>query len=136
MCPLIRVGVSVSRARAAALQSASQPIPPIEWIVALIDTGASRTAVDRTVISKLGLTPTGSVLISTPSTGQNPAPMNTYDVGIVLYDHEDKFIIDRPAEVTANDLSKCGCQMLLGTDILKRCLFVYDGRAERFSLAF
>ena len=40
----------------------------------------------------------------------------------MLYDQTDNYLIDRPVQVTENDLTKCGCQVLLGTDLLKNCL--------------
>lgn len=38
--------------------------------------------------------------------------------------------------VIASDLSLQGIDALVGRDILARCLFVYDGPANMFSLAF
>jgi hypothetical protein len=38
--------------------------------------------------------------------------------------------------VIASNLTAQGIQALIGRDVLARCLFVYDGAAGLFSLAF
>ena len=49
----------VGNARQQALQEAGQDVPPPQIIRALIDTGASISGVDPTVLKALGLTQTG-----------------------------------------------------------------------------
>jgi hypothetical protein len=73
--------------------------------------------------------------ILTPSTGSSPHPANTFDVGIVIPVATHTFTI--PAmQVFESSLNIQGIQALIGRDILNNCLFVYDGRANIFSLAF
>src|SRR5688572_29164218 len=78
--PLIDAVVGVSEARRQALTDAKQPIPTSVSIRALIDTGASNTCIDPNVLNELGLTPTGSVLCNTPTTGAAPQEKDQYDV--------------------------------------------------------
>src|SRR5438105_3157608 len=86
--PLISMLVGVSAPRMQALQQAGLPIPQAVQLRCLIDTGASSTCLDATAITPLGLTPTGTALIATPSTGGTPHQCDTYDVGVMFY-HPD-----------------------------------------------
>jgi hypothetical protein len=76
--------IGVSQARRAALAGANQPIPNNVQIRGLIDTGASNTCVDPSVLTTLGLTPTGSVTVNTPTTGTQPATADQYDVSLLI----------------------------------------------------
>lgn len=78
--PVVNAGVSVSAGRRQALVAANEPVPAMQAIRALIDTGASFTSIDPAVLVALSLTPTGTIDIVTPSTGQNTHTADTYDV--------------------------------------------------------
>jgi predicted aspartyl protease len=136
--PQIILWVGVSTPRQAALRAANQPVAPPTQIRGLVDTGASTTAIDPSVIAGLGIQPTGSIAILTPSTGATPVQVNTYDVGIVIpfggvpaQSH-----VINAVQVFESLLTVQGIQALIGRDILSNCLLVYDGRANLFSLAF
>ncbi len=134
---LVHVGVGVTRARAAALESAKQTVPDIQVANALIDTGASITALDHSIIRQLRLSPTGTTSVHTPSTtGGNPDTKLLYDVTIILYHAQHQYIMDRAVPVTECALKHQGIDVLLGTDILKDCLMIYDGCANTFILSF
>ena len=69
----VRIG-SVELRYESDLKKASQPLPPMVQVRALIDTGASHTCVDPTILHPLNLTPTGSTPVHTPREGrQRPA---------------------------------------------------------------
>lgn len=51
--------VTVSAARSTAMTAAGIPVPGLQQIRALLDTGASCTCLDPTVIAALGISPTG-----------------------------------------------------------------------------
>lgn len=57
--PLLNAGVGVSEGREAALKAAGLPVPPIVVFRALVDTGASCTAIDPDILAPLGLSSTG-----------------------------------------------------------------------------
>ena len=76
--------IGVSQARRAALEAANQPIPKGIMVQGLIDTGASSTCVDPTILTQLNLAPTGSTQINSPTTGTSPASALTYDVSVVI----------------------------------------------------
>jgi hypothetical protein len=58
--PVLNAIVAVSQERNAALVAAGQPAPKPQPIRALVDTGASATCVDPSVLAALSLTPTGT----------------------------------------------------------------------------
>src|SRR6266446_1508046 len=82
--PVLNAYIGVSLARAEALTKANQAVPNPVGIRALVDTGASCTCVDPVVFLSLGLTPTGSIAMFTPSTGANPHQADQYDVSLAI----------------------------------------------------
>ena len=133
--PILKVVVGVSGPRAAALKAAEKPVPDSVLLDCLIDTGASVSCMDFAAIAPLGLQPTGMTPISTPSTGANPAMCAQYDVAIGIY-HPDYSRVFDTVPVVGADFSTQGIQGLFGRDLLKSCLFVYDGAGQSFCIAF
>ena len=127
--------VGVSTTRAAALRRAGLPLPLPVAVRALIDTGASGTVIHEPALATLGLQPSGIANIHTPSTAGVSKPCYKYDVGLAVLDRTTNFIIGNRS-VIATDLSGTGTEALIGCDVLATCLFVYDGRAQTFTLAF
>lgn len=137
--PVLSAIVTVSEARAAALRRAGQPIPDPVPIRALLDTGASCTCIDPIVIDALELTPTGSVRINTPTTGNRPQDRHQYDVGLAIPGperaHTPLFVATIPV-VATKLLQQQGFAALLGRDILASCLLTYNGTMGWYTLAF
>ncbi len=133
--PIVDILVGVSQARQQALQRASQAIPPPVQIRALVDTGASCTCIDPSVLGRLGLAPTGTAPIHTPFTGVQPHQANQYDVSLVLMHPLLTYTIGA-IPVVESQLLIQGIQGLIGRDALGNCLFIYDGRAGIFTWAF
>lgn len=135
--PICAAIVGLSEAREDALTRAGQPHPPLVPIRALIDTGASCTCVDPSVLNALNLTPTGSVSVNTPSTGSVPHTADQFDVGFVIVPPDGPVLVLRTVPVIASDLlSQQGFHALVGRDILDQCLFIYNGKEGFFTLAF
>jgi hypothetical protein len=128
----------VSQSRRQALIAAGQPIPDPQYITALLDTGASISAIDPIALTALGLSPTGEIEIHTPSTNGTPATADTYDVsiGILAGREGDAPFISDTVQVTSSGLSGLGIQALIGTDILRKCIFCYNGADQCFTLAY
>jgi hypothetical protein len=135
--PIIDAIVGVSMARSAALVAAGQAIPPAVQIRALLDTGASNTAIDPAVLNSLGLTPTGTVLVSTPTTGPAPQTVSQYDVGIMIPGPTGGApLLSQTLPVIASSLFAAqGFHALIGRDILSQCVFMYNGNGF-FTLAY
>lgn len=124
--PIITVHIGVSLQRASALKAASSSVPQPVPCNLLIDTGAAMTCLDTPIIEKLGITPTGSIPIHTPSTGDTPHQCSTYDISlIVLGGNAHKIINALP--VIENDFNAQSIDGLLGRDILLTSRLIYSG---------
>lgn len=115
----------------------NQQVPQPKQIRALIDTGASNTCIDPSVLAALGLTPTGTVSVITPSTGATPVECNQFDVALVITAPTGPAFIVGTIAVTENEfLNGQGFHALIGRDVLERCLFGYNGSLGLFTLAY
>jgi hypothetical protein len=134
--PLIDILVGISVHRQHALVKANQPVPQPLIVRALIDTGATCTNIDSSILSALGVTSTGQVPVHTPSTrGGQPHLACQFDVSLT-FSHPKLTWHFQAVPVLESDLAHQGITALLGRDILKECLFTYDGSAGTFCLAF
>jgi hypothetical protein len=70
-------------------------VPPPVIVRALIDTGASCTCLDPLVIAKLGLAPSGTVQVHTPSTAGSAVTCNQFDVAVGVFMDSDE-VMSRP----------------------------------------
>ena len=135
--PIIEVEISASRAYRELAEKSGLKSPAATRVRALIDTGASFTCLDAAIFARLNLQPTGTIAVLTPSTGAIPQLLNQYDIDL-RFAHspiQAGSTIENLPVVEAH-LSAQGIEALIGRDILSRCLFVYDGVARTFSLAF
>ncbi|MGO9241559.1 MAG: aspartyl protease family protein [Terriglobales bacterium] len=107
-------------------------------IQALIDTGASDLCIDPSIFSQLGLTPTGSCQVNTPTTGQQPAQSALYDVSFFVPAGPGQvpLAIQTMPAIATELLQLQGFHALIGRSILRNCLLTYDGQASLFSLAY
>jgi len=135
--PVLDLVVGASAARLEALTEAGMPLPAPQNVRALVDTGASCTCIDPMVFTALGLQPTGSMPMLTPSTGPIPIDADTYDVGIIIPNGQQQGLIFPNIAVSASELfSAQGIHALVGRDILQRCVLAYNGTAGFFTLAY
>lgn len=137
--PIVNAGVSVSEGRRSALVAQNLPVPEMRVIRALVDTGASFTSIQPDVLLALGLTPTGTIDIVTPSTGAGVHTTDTYDVDFTI---AGAVLTDIPLSmpnlrVAVSELYlQQGIHALIGRDVLQRCILVYNGTVNNFSLCF
>jgi Aspartyl protease len=124
------VGVSTAESK---YRSSLQPI----LVRALVDIGASSTNIARRVIDQLGLSPVGQTPLHTPSTGPDPVPADVYavDISISLGGEKTELLAADLKVLEIEGLSGSGVEALLGRDILRRGVLVYDGPGRRFTLA-
>ena len=134
--PLTTLVMGVSVPRQTAMKAAGIVAPPYVSGTFLIDTGASCTCVDPALVLPLGLVPTGSVPIMTPSTAGTPHTCNQYDVAIFIPNgNAGGFFLDA-LPVIETHLASQGIDGLIGRDILDRCTLIYNGSARTLCLAY
>ena len=133
--PLIDLMVSVSEPRQAALIAAGLPVAPPVTVRGLIDTGASGTCIDNTVLASLSLNPTGKTLIHTPSTAGTAHTVNQFDVSLIFPLPRLNWRIKALA-VMESHLRNQGIQALIGRDVLNDAIFTYNGASQIFTLGF
>jgi hypothetical protein len=132
---LIAVTVSVTAARATALQAAGQPIPQPQNVQLQVDTGAFCTALDTSVIAALALQPKGSIPIRTPSTGAGTYQCSTYDVELTIACAGGSKVV--PAlEIIEGQFLPQGHHGLLGRDVLADGRLIYTGPDKAILLSF
>jgi hypothetical protein len=131
----LEVLVGVSARREADLRRAQQPVPPPITAIAEIDTGASITGIDLAMVGRLGLQTMGTQSLHTPLTGAVAQSFPQFDIGLtLLYPAMNYHLHNLP--VVGTKLAGQGIQVLLGRDVLAQCLFIYNGPANSFTLAF
>jgi hypothetical protein len=101
-----------------------------------VDTGASCTCLDPSVLTALNLTPTGRVNINTPSTGTMPHEADQYDIGMIIPWQGGPLVLPTIPAVSSELLAVQGFHALIGRDILARCFFAYNGGISAFTLAY
>ena len=135
--PLLTVHVCISVPRAQALAANGAPTPAPVQTSLLIDTGASHTCIDKAVIAALQLTPTGTIMMHTPSSGALPSSASTFDVGLIVLgiSPADQHVLPVHS-VSECDLSAQGIHGLLGRDILMHSRLTYSGPDGMYFLSF
>src|SRR5947209_20480662 len=120
--PVLDALVGVSQARRTALLAAGQTVPNVIHIHALVDTGASNTCIDPGVLTGanptgLELTPTGTVSMTTPSTGTTPHVADQYDVSLLVpHPTLNPLILPTIAVASVELLNAQGFHALIGRD--------------------
>jgi len=122
----VDVMVGVSEPLRDALAKAGKPIPTPINIRALIDTGASSSAISPSVVERLKLEPRGTVPIHTPSTADAPHETPQFDVCIIFTHPRLTWKIPAVPVISVN-MHTQGVEALLGRDILNQCLLIYNG---------
>jgi len=134
--PVIELFLAASAPRIAAMEALGvTPHAPI-GVKALIDTGASCSNVQRSVLERLGLEPIGEELVHTASTEGTPKEVAAYAVQLFFAGVSGARFDADLRVVAADDFSGLGVEMLLGRDVLGRCLLFFNGPERRFTLAF
>lgn len=135
--PVIDISVWPSEHHRRTLKKLNKPIPQPINLRAIIDTGASCTVIEPQQLASLNLIPRGTTQFHTPSTGGVASTAPVYDVALILvHGQTQKFRHFESVPIISATLATHGVQALIGRDILKDCLFVYDGSAGHFSIAF
>lgn len=134
--PLVPLAVLLSTPRVNALKRAGlwTPTPPFHC-TGLIDTGASSTVMDPEIVKRLGLVATGTTPIITPSTGSTPVQCNQYDI-CLAFTNPKVHIQSLTMPAIEAELAFQGFHVLIGRDVLEKCILTYNGPQGIFSLEF
>ena len=111
-------------------ESAEERIKPIEGH-ALIDTGASKTSVDKGVIDTLGLPPIGQGQMGTAGGLVSDVAIHAVQLMFPTMPGSPTVV----GAMMACDLSGQSFQVLFGRDLLARFIFIMNGPDGSFSLA-
>lgn len=77
--------------------------------------------------------------MNTASTGDTPVEANQYDVSLLIpHTSPDEYALFLPTIPVAEMylLGPLAVHALIGRDVLDRCLLIYDGRNQRFSIGY
>jgi len=127
---LLTAEVGVSDVLAQVLVAQNQPIPPSVPGPALVDTGASICAVDESAALKLGLQPVGQSNVS----GVGGTRIHNVYVGKVTFPGTP--IPPQEWTLTGADLKDQNLLLLIGRDILRACVLIYNGPLGCYTIAF
>jgi hypothetical protein len=134
---VIQVQVEPPASVRQALAAQGSPIPPVQTIPALIDTGAAVTGVDANVLMQLGLLPSRTVSVQSAS-GSNPHGVFRVDFHIPIGPQRLSFT-DRDVigyHLAAPSQPVAPYQALIGRDILSMMMLVWYGPTGQWTLAF
>ena len=133
--PVLHVEISVAAPLADQLTQQGQSIPAAAAGQALIDTGATATAIDESVVTKLGLSPIDTVQLSTAH-GEREAGVYACRIRFASQSLPE-IDASRATGVNLAGQAVDGTSIiaLIGRDVLRECLFVYNGPMGHFSLS-
>jgi len=128
--PVIPVQIAVPSALEQQLKHMNQQVPSPIAGDALIDTGATISAVDDSVIRELGVAPIDLANVGTGA-GLNqqsiyPARFIVSNIGLGI-----EF-----SQVLGSNLKSARIIALLGRDVLSRMILIYNGKAGRLTIAY
>ena len=131
--PTLQVTISPTQQHLASLAENSQDIPNPKIGIALIDTGASVTAVDEEVCRQLGIPPTGQAHTSHAGGNELRAcyPIQLTFPGSPL----PQILVPRAMSVNLH-VGAAPHILLMGRDILSNVRMVYNGPRGRLEIAF
>jgi predicted aspartyl protease len=105
--------------------------PEFIQIPAMIDTGASCSVIQSELLKIIGISPIGLTSINTPSSEN--VPCNKYDVQLMLPNHSG---LSHSIVVIEAPLKGQNIKFLIGRDVLKNGILIYNGYDNSFTLSF
>jgi hypothetical protein len=133
----VDVVFGVPQIRLKRLRSVQLPVPRAVHAVALIDTGASLSAVSPRILRALELQPIGQISVITPSTPAHaPDTFDRYNVALSMVAGGGLCPLPETLVMSVDCWTEGeGFDALIGRDILDRCHFMYYGPEGNFTLA-
>lgn len=126
--PILPIQVGIPQSAEASIRQNGDTPGTIEEVQALVDTGASITAINTATAARLGLIATGSVQVG-GVTGVAQRPV--YGARIVM--PEPGFTFD-PVQIVGADLGAPDFEVLIGRNLLCSMMMTYDGPRGQFAL--
>jgi len=134
--PLTVVEVQVPPALATLLQSQGASLPQPVLGLALVETGASITAVDRRVIESLGVPPVGVQPVGTAGGVQNqfvyPASLRLAAMDVIV---DFNSVLGADLQGQASPVPDVPLICLIGRDVLREGVLFYNGLTGAWTLA-
>lgn len=127
--PVVELQVAVSTALQATLRKNSQPVPTPIPLTAMIDTGASHSAIQQGLPTQLGLRPINIASVQTPSSTN--VLSRVFLVQLLMPNG-----LTRDVPILEMPLRGQHIQCLIGRDVLAHATFVYLGRDNLFHLSY
>jgi len=127
--PVLEVVFAVPQPIAEQLRTEGKQIPIIK-VLALIDTGATHTSINKKIVDTLGLLPFD---VQNFYTANGPVEQLLYDLGILLPISAPNII---SVQAPCADLDGQPFQALIGRDVLGMCTLFYNGPDNSYSLHF
>jgi hypothetical protein len=124
--PLIQVVAAIPQALQKTIADAGKVVAAPQVVLALIDTGCTRTSIDKRIISALGVSPTGIATVGTAS-GLSQAELVPVQL---TFPNLAGATITLPQAMTC-DLTGQPISILVGRDILRHFVMIYDGQIGR-----
>jgi hypothetical protein len=126
--PLVDITLWLVASARQALTTQGNSVPTAVPGTAMIDTGASMTVVQQGLLGPLGLHPVSSAAVNTPTSQGVACPL--YAVQLAL---PNGFI---EVNVLEAPLQGQNIQALIGRDVLRHGVLIYEGHSGHFTLAF
>jgi hypothetical protein len=118
--------VGVSKPHENALRSADYPLPSLQEVRLLIDTGATGTCIDESVLANLEIAPSGFEELASAS--RKNEYRNTYDISLWIPDRDNNlWIVSRCMRVMESNSARLGFTGLLGRNVIARGSLLFDG---------
>lgn len=127
--PIVDVRLAVGSIVEDVLRRNNQSIPTPVAGIAMIDTGATRTVINKEIVSQLNLNPVGLTSINTPSDDN----VQCYEYLVRIFFPQD--VIAETVAIVA-PLKGQHIQCLIGRDVLLYGVFIYTGYMNTFTLSF
>lgn len=133
---IVRIEVGVSKVETKRRRHERLAIPQPITVNALIDTGAQITCLSPDCTRSLDLPLTGVRLVNAPElSGLIPTSFREIRISILTSEEVVTPLIDLPnLPIAELDLTGLEFEAVLGRDVLKHCVFLYDGLNETFTL--
>lgn len=127
--PVCRVAITPSEPTVAKLKLEKKRVPHIK-VLALIDTGASTTAVSHKVVKALELVPRGTAKVYTSN--KRSEIRNEFDIAL-HFDRHTSLTILRALDAS---LQNHNIDCLIGRDVLEHGVLTYNGPRKKVKLVF